>query len=195
MTGRPSLFDNDMLIERAQKVFWVKGYTATSLNDLLKGLEIGSGSFYNSFRGGKKELFSAVLKQRRVAFERFRKELEASDKPVVMIKNFFRGLVAADTDTYLRGCLVASAVTELAFVDSDLESEATAILKDVERMYASVIRAAQQNGTLKNQTDAILLGRYLITIYNGINVTRRMYPVKHQKQLRQLIELQLEIIK
>lgn len=192
MKGRPNTFENSTLIEKAQEVFWAKGYTATSLNDLLQGMEIGSGSFYNTFKGGKKEVFVKALRQRREAFKQFNIQLDRSDAPIEMIKDFFRSLAVADHDTHLRGCLIANAVTEMAFVDQELEREAIDILKEVELLYVNTIRQAQEKGLLKNQSDPVILGRYLITIYNGINVTRRMYPDKNQ--LAQLIEKQLEII-
>lgn len=192
MKGRPNTFENSTLIEKAQDVFWTKGYTATSLNDLLQGMEIGSGSFYNTFKGGKKELFVKALRQRREAFKQFSIQLDRSDAPIERIKDFFRSLAVADHDTHLRGCLIANAVTEMAFVDQELEREAIDILKEVELLYVNTIRKAQEKGLLKNQSDPVILGRYLITIYNGINVTRRMYPDKNQ--LAQLIEKQLEII-
>lgn len=192
MKGRPSTFENNAIIEKAQQVFWSKGYTATSLGDLLQGMEIGSGSFYNAFKGGKKEVFLKALNQRRQAFRQFNDELEKSNNPVELIKTFFKNLALAGLETHLRGCLIANTVTEMAFVDADLEKEAVDILKEVEKLYTKIIREAQENGSLKNQSDPVLLGRYLITIYNGINVTRRMYPDK--KELARLIEMQLEII-
>jgi TetR/AcrR family transcriptional regulator, transcriptional repressor for nem operon len=192
MKGRPSTFENDAIIEKAQQVFWTKGFTASSLDDLLKGMGIGSGSFYNAFKGGKKELFSKALSQRRMAFKIFSDQLDKSKAPVELIKDFFRSLALADPHTHRRGCFIANTVTEMPFIDDDLEQEAIAILKEVEWLYTRNIKRAQENGSLKNLTDPALLGRYLITVYNGINVTRRMYPDKNQ--IAQVIDLQLEII-
>jgi TetR/AcrR family transcriptional repressor of nem operon len=73
-----------------------------------------------------------------------------------------------------------------------LEKEAVAILKEVEQMYTWAIRKGQQDGTIKNQTDPELLGRYLISVYNGLNVTRRMHP--NNKGLKDLIEMQLSVV-
>jgi len=68
MRGRPNIHQNEELIQKAQDIFWKKGYTATSLNDLLKVTGAGSGSFYNAFKGGKKEVFKAAINQRRKDF-------------------------------------------------------------------------------------------------------------------------------
>ncbi|MEO7982972.1 MAG: TetR family transcriptional regulator C-terminal domain-containing protein [Bacteroidota bacterium] len=192
MRGRPLTFQTDDIIEKTKKVFAEKGYHATSLDDLLKATDMGSGSFYNTFKGGKKELFRKVLAQRRIAFQQFKTELEKSDNPLELIKNFFRNLASAGLDSHMQGCLVANTVTEMTFLDKELEAEAVSILKDVEKVYTKVIKDAQAQHQIKNQTDPALLGMYLITLWNGINVTSRMYP--DPDILSRQIEMQLEIL-
>ena len=193
MRGRPAIFDNKEVIEKAQKVFWTKGFTATSLEDVLTATGMGSGSFYNTFKGGKKELFRKALNQRREAFRAFETALNQSDAPMELIRDFFRSIARADHDTHLQGCLVVNSVVEMAALDKDLEEEAVAILKETEHLYTKAIRRAQREGTMKNQTDPVILGRYLITLWNGINVTRRMYP--DNKILLKQIDMQLEILR
>jgi len=193
MRGRPAIFDNKEVIEKAQKVFWTKGFTATSLEDVLTATGMGSGSFYNTFKGGKKELFRKALNQRREAFRAFETALNQSDAPIELIRDFFRSIARADHDTHLQGCLVVNTVVEMAALDKDLEEEAVAILKETEHLYTKAIRRAQREGTMKNQTDPVILGRYLITLWNGMNVTRRMYP--DNKILLKQIDMQLEILR
>jgi TetR/AcrR family transcriptional repressor of nem operon len=192
MRGRPTIYDNKDVLEKAQKVFWTKGFTATSLEDILEAMGIGSGSFYNAFKGGKKELFKKAINQRREAFKHFEEAVDKSDAPLEMIKEFFRSMAKADRQSHLQGCIIANTVVEMASLDKELEDEAVNILKDVEAFYTRVIEQGQKNGTIKNQTDPVILGRYLITLWNGLNVTRRMYP--DNKILSKQIEMQLEII-
>ncbi len=192
MRGRPSIYDNKEVLNKAQKVFWEKGFTATSLEDILEATGLGSGSFYHAFKGGKKELFRKAIQQRREAFQQFREELEHSKVPVELIKDFFRSMAKDDRQTHLQGCIIVNTVVEMACLDSELEEEAITILKEVEQFFTTTIKKAQKNGTLKNQTNPEVLGRYLITLWNGMNVTRRMYP--DQKILSKQIEMQLEII-
>lgn len=192
MRGRPTIYDNQDVLQKAQKVFWTKGFTATSLEDLLQATGIGSGSFYNAFKGGKKELFSKAIQQRREAFNQFKEELSRHEEPIELIKDFFRSIARADQQTHIQGCIIVNTVVEMASLDSELEDEAVTILKEVEHMFTATIRKAQKKGTIKNQTDAAILGRYLITLWNGMNVTRRMYP--DNRLLRKQIDMQLEII-
>lgn len=192
MRGRPTIYDNQQVLEKAQRVFWTKGYTATSLEDLLKAMDIGSGSFYNAFKGGKKELFRKAILQRRTAFHQFKSALKQNDAPIELIKDFFRSIAKSNQDTHLQGCIIVNTVVEMTFIDEELENEAVAILKEVEEMFTHEIARAQEKGTIKNQTNPVILGRYLITLWNGLNVTRRMYP--DNKVLKEQIEMQLEMI-
>lgn len=193
MKGRPSTFDQESVLEKAQQVFWKKGYAATSLDDLLKAMEMGSGSFYNTFKGGKKELFRKAIQQRREAFMSFKTHLKASDSPINEIKTFFRSLATASEQDHLKGCIISNTVVEMTFLDVDLEQEAVTILKEVEKMFAWAIQKGKEKGEISNPSSAELLARYLITVWNGLNVTRRMYP--NSQSLQKLIELQLSVLK
>ncbi len=155
-------------------------------------MQIGSGSFYNTFKGGKKELFSRAIEQRRKAFAEFKAIVDASETPLEVIKDFYRSLAHANKQTHLQGCLIVNTVTEMTFVDQALEEEAVKVLKEVEQMYTAVIAQAQKDGSMKNQTSAEILGRYLITFWNGFNVTRRMYP--DSTILKAQIEMQLSLL-
>jgi AcrR family transcriptional regulator len=192
MRGRPIIHDNSELIQKAQNLFWKKGYTATSLNDLLTITGAGSGSFYNTFKGGKKQVFKEAINQRRQAFAEFQNELEKSRSPIELIKDFFRSIANENEVSHLKGCIIANTVVEMTYIDEELEKEAVQILKEVEEMYTKAIKKAQEKGEIKNQTEASVLGKYLITFWCGLNTLRRMYPDK--KVLSQQIEMQLAVI-
>jgi len=193
MKGRPNLYQDNELILKAQELFWEKGYNATSLADLSKATGAGAGSLYNTFKGGKKELFKKSLQQRREDFDDFKSKIEKSDEPIQLIKEFFMSVAVASENAHMKGCIVANTLVEMTFVDNELKNEAVEILKDTEKLYTSIILKEQQNGNLKSRLPADSLGKYLITIWCGINSLRRMYP--DEKILKQQIQLQLQLIK
>ncbi len=192
MKGRPSIYQDKELILKAQEIFWEKGFNATSLSELSKATGAGAGSLYNTFKGGKKELFKKSLQQRREGLYEFRDQLEKSDSPIELIKDHFRTIVSADHRTHQRGCIVANTVIEMTFIDDDLQNEAIEILKETEKLYTATILGEQKNGNIKSTIPADTLGKYLISIWCGINSLRRIYPDK--EFLQRQIELQLQII-
>src|SRR3954471_15693900 len=60
--GRPRLFDLDRAVAGALKVFWERGYGATTPADLLDAIGVGKGSFYNAF-SSKHALFARALRR------------------------------------------------------------------------------------------------------------------------------------
>ncbi|UII28293.1 TetR/AcrR family transcriptional regulator [Fulvivirga maritima] len=192
MKGRPIIHNNQELVQRAQEVFWEKGYIATSLADLSKSTGAGAGSIYNNFKGGKKELFRSSLQQRREDLNKFKELLERSEEPIELIKNFFLGIADEGEKYHMKGCIVANTVVEMTFVDEDLEKEAAQILKDTEELYTNTIITEQRKGNLQSTISADVLGKHLITLWCGINSLRRIYP--DRSILRQQIELQLQVL-
>ncbi|WP_338839135.1 TetR/AcrR family transcriptional regulator [Flavobacterium ginsenosidimutans] len=192
MRGRPTIYEDSNIIKKAQEVFWQKGYSATSLSDLQKATGAGAGSFYNTFKGGKKEVFQKAVQERRLAFDNFKNELTKSDSPLELIKDFFRSIAQADANEHLKGCIIANTVVEMTFIDEDLENSAVQILKEVEQMFTEVIKEEQLKGNIKTQTSPEILGKYLITFWCGLNTLRRMYPDKNV--LKDQIEMQLAVI-
>ncbi len=60
--ARPREFNEDEALDRAMEVFWKKGYQKTSLDDLLEGMGIQRGSFYNTF-GSKRKTYLRALRR------------------------------------------------------------------------------------------------------------------------------------
>ena len=65
---RVKMFNEQEALEKAMLLFWEKGYTATSLNDLTQSMGISKGSFYDTFHG-KHDLFEKVFETPSVSTE------------------------------------------------------------------------------------------------------------------------------
>lgn len=193
MRGRTKIFSEKDVIEKAINIFWRKGYEAASTEELLEAMGIGKGSFYNSFPGGKKELFEKAIDQFSVkALETLRKSVEQSTNPLQEIKDFFRSIASDRKEAHMKGCFLGNTIVEQSLIDVELREKAAQYLKQLEILFTEVILKEKQSGRLKSEEDPRLLALYLLTIWNGLAITRRIYPYK--SVLEPLIKMLLKII-
>ncbi|WP_188928174.1 TetR/AcrR family transcriptional regulator [Puia dinghuensis] len=193
MAGRPQIFSEDEVLEKATQLFWCKGYEATSTDELLSAMNIGKSSFYNTFKG-KRELFERVIENFvNQSVAALQKDIEAGVDPIRSIRNFFGKLATSPQSTHQKGCFMGNTIVELSNIDKPLENMAIRRLKKMEQLFHDQIKKGQQTGQLKTREDPAVIARYLITMWNGLNITRRMYP--DPDCLLPLIEMQLSILK
>ncbi len=190
--GRPKEFIEEEALDKAIEVFCVKGYEASSTEDLLHAMKMGKGSLYHAF-GSKRALFDKTLDHYVDGYlVKFDEDLEKSDKPIAMIKKFFMDIAVDNIEKHKQGCFIGNSVAGLSGTDPEMAKRAAGKLKAIEEVFYIHIRRAQVNGVLKTKESARTLARHLITLWNGLNITRRMYP--DAKTLRELIEFQLALL-
>jgi AcrR family transcriptional regulator len=60
--GRPRLFDEQATLDQLTALFWDKGYSQTSMADIVAASGVHKSSLYSTF-GSKDELFAAILRR------------------------------------------------------------------------------------------------------------------------------------
>jgi TetR/AcrR family transcriptional repressor of nem operon len=193
MAGRYRAFDENEVLSQAAEVFWQKGYESSTTEDLLAAMGLNKGSLYNAF-GNKKQLFQTVVKHYAAAiFENLRNDIEQSNEPVSVIRAFFREACdLKDLSAHLKGCFLGNAVSELASIDQELEQLAIEKLATLETIFKAALEKGKRLGHLTADFNTGLNARYLINIWNGINVTRRMYPSK--QELEPMLKMSLNML-
>lgn len=165
-------FRPDEALDAAMHLFWIKGYGATSMRDLLDGMGIGRGSFYDTF-GGKHALFLAVLDR----FESVRASwinevLEGSG--LYGIEEVFRrtvdGLAGFEPR---RGCLMANSAVELAPHDPEVAEKISRYVSRAEEAFEVALVRAQEAGEIPSDNDPKALARFLVNNLHGLRVLAR----------------------
>lgn len=167
-------FDTDDAVDRAMKVFWAKGYDATSMSDLTEGMQINKGSLYNAF-GSKKQLFTRVLlkydidkRQNAIA------ALEALDDPIRAIAMLFDVLIAeSGADSERKGCLLVNTALELPNHDEDIREMVGGALSDFEAFFKRLIVLGQKRGSIPKSVKAGETAKSLLALVVGLRVLAR----------------------
>lgn len=193
MSGRPKIFNEGEVIDKAIEVFWKNGYEASSTEMLLEAMGIGKGSFYLAFKGGKQELFERAMQQRsNQGLDRLEKRFQESENKLEFLKSLFYAILDENSPRYQNGCLLGNAVAELSNVQSELKEKAASLLLRLENMFLKIVKECQANGSLSKKEQPEVLAKYLLTVWNGLNISLRLYPDK--QSLKPLIEKHLEIL-
>ncbi len=171
---RTKEFEPEAALHDAMELFWRKGYEATSMRDLLEGMGIGRGSFYDTF-GDKHSLFLAALdrfEQTRTAW--ILEALEKSESPVEAIQYVFErtvdGLVGFDPR---RGCLLANSAVELAPHDPEVARRISLYVRRTEAAFEQALQRARTAGEIPEHKDPRALARFLVNNLHGLRVMAR----------------------
>jgi len=111
--GRPLAFDRQEALQKSTELFIQKGYSATSLSELVEAMEIVKPSFYNAF-GSKEGLLLECLEKYSLAAIGMFQEALTKDKDLdKSISSFFSTVTkshkARDQNP---GCLIVSCALE-----------------------------------------------------------------------------------
>ncbi|MFG2953403.1 TetR/AcrR family transcriptional regulator [Streptomyces sp. NPDC048291] len=162
-------FDMDQAVDRAMDLFWRQGYAETSLQDLLKELSIGSGSFYAAF-GSKEQLYVRSL-DRYISLQGGDLEATLDETPGIRpaVRRVLASLIEADLADPTRGCLVVNTATECGGHPPAADRVNTAI-RQVESSLAGALERAQARGEISPEKNPGELARFLTTFIQGIRV-------------------------
>lgn len=159
------------------RLFWEKGYEATSIQELVERLGINRGSLYDTF-GGKHQLYLEALdryqqREGKAAFVC----LEAPSPPLAALRQMFANLVQEATSLQGRcGCFAVNAAIELAAHDPAIAVRAEATITNMEEMFCHLLLQAQQNGELSATQTPRALARFLVNGVVGIRALTKMKP-------------------
>ncbi|MEK7951282.1 TetR/AcrR family transcriptional regulator [Luteolibacter soli] len=171
--GRPRSFDRTAALDAATRVFWQKGYTAASMNDLCEAMGIGSPSLYAAF-GSKEQLYAEALRHygERGAPQLF-EALESAPTAKLGIEAFLRfaARVLACPDNPA-GCMVVLSSVASEGVTSLAEMVVQARKTSLKLLEARLQRGIKE-GDLPKGTNVKALARFYVTVHQGMSIQAR----------------------
>jgi AcrR family transcriptional regulator len=192
--GRPRKTDPDTALADSMKVFWEKGFQATSMSDLVAATGMAKPGLYATF-GDKEALYSKALTH---YFSELGAPLlddlrRSSDPLPVVIRRFLETVAASVVDkSSPSGCFVVNSVVECAHHPSPLEDLARSF--DAKRRAAFVerFRAAKKQGELPGDCDAKALAEFFASQALALAVMGRAGT--NRRALNRIIDVAMQVI-
>ncbi|MFZ3482733.1 TetR/AcrR family transcriptional regulator [Sphingomonas sp. 3-13AW] len=169
--GRPRAFDRDAALTAAMRLFWKKGFSATSISDLTRAMGIGSPSLYAAF-GSKEALYAEALGQYQSTHEgivwgRF----FAADTARAAVAAFLQDSAAGLSQTP-DGCMVT-----LSAVGAEGHADLGALVAAARNLTLNRIKTRLQEGVAAGEiaetVDVHALARFVQTVQNGMSLLAR----------------------
>jgi TetR/AcrR family transcriptional repressor of nem operon len=168
--ARPREFDIDEALDAAMGAFWVRGYEATSLSDLMQAMGLQKGSIYKAF-GDKHALFlSALQRYLDRMYEAHLEALADSSSPRAAIQAWLDRLIEAAPAEggSCRGCLAVNTLVELGPHDEQARRILEAHFERVRKLLTEQIRRGQEQGEVRRDVDAGQCAHFLMTMVAGL---------------------------
>lgn len=122
----PKLKTRDVITAEADRLFYEKGYEATSFADIAEAVRISRGNFYYHFRT-KDEILKAVIEKRKSDRVKLLAAWEAQRSPKERIIAFIQILITNQTKVMAFGCPIGTLATELAKLDHAARDDAAGL--------------------------------------------------------------------
>jgi AcrR family transcriptional regulator len=181
----------DQLVEKAQEIFWLKGFKGISVKDLSSELDISQNVLYNKY--SKDMLFLDSLNYYTNNYsDPFLKQLRQTTEGLDSLKEFFYTLIDALLNkTFPRSCLMVNTVVELRNENTDVVLKYDDYLNTLKDSYIVVLEKAFKLGQFKNKTKINEYADFLLGIIFSMSI---LYKIHTREELRNYIDEQLTFI-
>jgi TetR/AcrR family transcriptional regulator, transcriptional repressor for nem operon len=171
---RIKTFDEVEMVEKAKNLFQLKGYEATSMQELVDTLGISRSSLYDTF-GDKHQLYCKTLNAYcNENAHQLVKQAETADDPLQFIEYIFNNVIEqSKKDILKKGCYVVNAIVEFSDRNTDVKEITDDNNKAFEKMLEKLIIKAQLQKQIAKDKNAKQLARFLFNTIYGIRVSSK----------------------
>ena len=177
-------FNRDDVLHSAMTIFWQKGYSLTSIPNLVTATKLNPGSIYAAF-DSKEGLFLETLEfYGSLSLATLQQFISDADSPLIGIRNFFDALINKPQEEIKRGCLLVNTILEMSSHNATIQAQANKQLKAVETELFDALTKAQNLGELTDQADLKSLAKYLMVNIWGLRVMAKTGQLNNKFEAR-----------
>jgi TetR/AcrR family transcriptional regulator, transcriptional repressor for nem operon len=160
--------NRERIIAAADRLFYEKGFQATSFSDIAEAAGVPKGNFYYYFKS-KDALLEGVIDWRLQCLKKLLDGLNREyDDRRARLMALLQGLCAGEDDIVRYGCPMGTLSAELCKSGHELKERAQALLEMIREWIAAQLHAMGRN-------DARELAREILTRSQGVTLLAHAY--------------------
>lgn len=179
--ARSKEFEENVVLEKAMKLFWEQGYEKTSMNDLVEHMGIHRRSLYDTFTDKHTLFLKAMDRFKERTDARLAAGVKQSKTAKEALQFIFEYMGNGEEETP-PGCMFVNSAVELACRDEDVDARSVEAFDKIEQLLAEIVSWGQENGEFTNQYNAQELAEYLHNALTGLRVMARTSVPKEKLQ-------------
>lgn len=188
---RTRAFDPSLALDRVVELFSSRGYSETSMEDIVKATGVSRYGLYGTF-GNKRELFEQAL-------ERYADSMGRADFLRLLEPDASLDHVRAIFDQHIKakcksgensGCMLCHTAMELAPHDHEIEEVLQRFVRRMSKAFTVGLETARANGEVAADLDTRAAGDYLTsTLFGLVVMARSGFPAQ---RLRTIVDAAMD---
>ncbi|MCH8906384.1 MAG: TetR/AcrR family transcriptional regulator [Candidatus Heimdallarchaeota archaeon] len=171
--GRTKVFKPEIAVKIAMFVFWKNGYEATSMDDLLKAMNISRSSFYDTF-GNKENLYIQTINffatMSDYSWHQFTLRSKEDASLAEIVRQFTGARITQVMNPDLQGCYAANSALELGGHIKEVQISSKKFFDMYREAFEFCLTNAQKKGEISDHHNLSSTALYLVNAISGLSV-------------------------
>lgn len=164
----------EKVLAGAKEIFHRRGFSGTSINDLIRETGVKKGNLYHYFPS-KEEIGIEVLEQAREDFFKFLEQSLGGDRPSAQLANHFRSIARYHERRNLTGgCIFGNTALEMSDRNERYRSVIHSVFKEWRRRIRVVLERAVRSGDVRKGIEPEAMARQIVATVEGAIMLARV---------------------
>ena len=163
----------ETIIHESLKLFSLKGFIGTSIQDILEAANTSKGGFYNHFSSKEALFFQVIDEARKIWREKNLKGLDKIETPTEIIKRLlknYKDRYLKDADNFPGGCVFITLAVELSDQIPHLSKEIEKGFIGLKNLYKRFLDEGKQSGELNGTVNTDIITEMIFNSMLGASV-------------------------
>lgn len=174
--GRPREFHPQDFLDAALSVFWMKGFHATSMADLMKVSGLASASIYKLYPDKRSIFLAALTQYMDDGLKRMEKRASELTPEKALRETLDYCALLSSNEDGIRGCFTIAAASELLPEDKEIYAKVSFMFSGIKANLLNIIKQGQEQGTFRLDVKAEAMAESLFMMLEGMRVYGKVKP-------------------